>query len=284
MQRRAFVIGGGALLAEAAWAVPTSLKAAIAALEVKTGGRIGLAVVDTGSARRFAWRGAERFPMCSTFKALLAAHVLSRVDAGKEKLTRSIPIEQSDLLSHAPFAETRVGRAATIGELCRATVTVSDNAAANLLLASLGGPAGLTHFLRDIGDPTTRLDRIEVDLNEARPGDPRDTSTPVAMAATLGRLLLGNVLTPASRRQLLDWMLACETGKAKLRAGLAPAWTVADKTGAGEHGSDNDIALVMPPGRKPLVVVSYLHGSARSHDQLAPVHARIGALIGTHFA
>ncbi len=279
MQRRMFLGGAVALAATGARALSPGLKGEIAALEKQTGGRIGLAVLDTRSDSLFWWRGDDRFPMCSTFKLLLVAHILQQIDRGGDRLEHLLPIGSADILDHAPFAKTRVGGSATIAELARAAITLSDNTAANLLLGASGGPAGLTAFIRSLGDQRTRLDRTEPTLNEAKPGDPRDTTTPIAMLALMNKLLIGGALSEAHRALLLGWMAASETGATKLRAGLPVGWRAADKTGAGGHGSDNDVALLWPPNAKPLLVASYLTGSSRSHEELAAVHARIGKLI-----
>lgn len=279
MQRRMFLGGAMALVATGARALPATLKASIAALEKETGGRIGLAVLDTRTDSLFWWRGEESFPMCSTFKLLLAAHILTRVDRGEEKRDRAVPITEADLLDYAPFAKTRVGSVATIKELAKAAITLSDNSAANLLLAASGGPKGLTAFVRKMGDHSTRLDRTEPTLNEAKPGDLRDTTTPVAMLALMNKLLIGGALSEASCALLLGWMAASETGKAKLRAGLPTGWRAADKTGSGQNGSDNDVGLFWPPNAKPLLVTSYLTGSNHTSAELAAIHARIARLI-----
>lgn len=242
------------------------------AIERSVGGRLGVAVLDTTTGALSGHRLDERFAMCSTFKALAAALVLARVDAGQERLDRRVPIAQADLLEWAPEARRHAGASMSVAELCEAAVTVSDNTAANLLLASLGGPAGLTAFLRRIGDATTRLDRDEPTLNEARPGDPRDTSTPRAMARTLRTLALGPALSEAGRAQWLRWMAANTTGARRLRAGVPPDWRVADKTGTGRLGTTNDVGLLWPPGRAPLVVVAYLTECS------APADAREAAL------
>ena len=244
-----------------------------AAIEGAVGGRLGVAVIDTASGELAGHRLDERFAMCSTFKVLAAALVLARVDAGQERLDRRIVVRRADLLKWAPVTGKHVGGAGmTLAELCEAAITVSDNTAANLLLASAGGPAGVTAFARRIGDDTTRLDRIEPALNDAIPGDPRDTSTPRAMAQTLRRLMLGDALSDAGRAQLVRWMTANTTGARRLRAGVPSDWRVADKTGTGDLGSTNDIGVLWPPRRAPLVVVAYLT------DCKAPADAREGAL------
>jgi beta-lactamase class A len=243
------------------------------AIQARVGGRLGVAVLDTGTGELAGQRLDERFPMCSTFKALAAALVLARVDAGEERLDRRIVVKRADLLEWAPVTSQRVGGdGMTVAELCEAAITVSDNTAANLLLASAGGPAGVTAFARRLGDDVTRLDRTEPSLNEAAPGDPQDTSTPRAMALTLRRLMLGDALSDPGRAQLVRWMSANTTGARRLRAGVASDWRVADKTGTGRLGSTNDVGVLWPPHRAPLVVVAYLTGTQ------APGDAREAAL------
>jgi beta-lactamase class A len=242
------------------------------AIEKSVGGRLGVAVLDTATGQLSGHRLDERFAMCSTFKVLAAALALARVDAGQERLDRRVAIAASDLLEWAPVTRRHVGASLSVAELCEAAITVSDNTAANLLLASMGGPAGLTAFLRRIGDGTTRLDRNEPALNEALPGDPRDTATPRAMAQTLRTLALGSALSEAGRSQLVRWMEANTTGAKRLRAGVPADWRVADKTGTGSRGSTNDVGLVWPPGRAPRVVVAYLT------ECRAPADAREAAL------
>jgi beta-lactamase class A len=208
----------------------------------------------------------------STFKFLAAASVLSRVDRGSEQLDRRIPIEPSDLVEYAPVTGKHVGGGLTVAELCDAAVVLSDNPAGNLLLATMGGPAGLTNFARTLGDDQFRLDRLETALNEATPGDPRDTTTPLSMLGNMERLLLGDALKPASRTQLIDWLIACRTGNQKIRAGLPKDWRCGDKTGGGGYGSNNDIAIMWPPGRRPVLVAAYVT------ETTAPLDARNAAL------
>lgn len=266
--------------------VPLRLDAAVAAAEAATGGRVGLTVIDTATGRRFSHRGDERFPMASTFKMLLVAAILERVDKGQERLDRAIPVAAADILDVSPVSKRHVGGTATLGELAEATLIYSDNAAANLLLPAVGGPAGLTAFLRRIGDPATRLDRIEPLMSEAKPGDPRDTTTPDAIAATWQRLLLGNVLSPASRAQLTSWLIANTTGDLRLRAGLPKGWRVGDKTGTGGNASVNDIAIVWPTraAAGPVLIVALMNGGtapAAVHYQAHADLARaVAAAIG----
>lgn len=262
---------------------PEGPVAQLAALERTHGGRLGVAILDAGSGRRINHRGEERFPMCSTFKLLAAALVLARVDRGQEQLDRRIVFSGDDLVPYSPVTEHRVGAAGmTVAELCHAAVTISDNTAANLLLASFGGPPGLTAYARTLGDDRTRLDRIEPDLNEAIPGDPRDTTTPAAMLGDMRALLLGDSLSAGSREQLVAWLVATTTGAKRLRAGLPAGWRIGDKTGTSNNGVSNDIAIAWRPGRSPLLMTAYyaespLESGARN-EVLAEV-ARIAAAL-----
>ena len=262
-----------------AWAyqgqAQTSFTQAIQAIEQQVGGRLGVAVLDVASGAALHWRGAERFPLCSTFKVLLAAQVLNAVDQGKESLDARVHYPRSALLEYSPATEAHAGTdGMTVRALCEAVVTLSDNTAANLLLVRLGGPAALTRYMRSLGDRVTRLDRMEPALNEAQPGDVRDTTTPQAMLASLQAVALGNALSVTSRRQLVDWLLGCKTGGHTLRAG-APGWMVGNKTGAGT-GTRNDVGILWRPGADraaaPVCITSFLTATA------APPAARDAAL------
>ncbi|WP_079222908.1 L2 family extended-spectrum class A beta-lactamase [Stenotrophomonas maltophilia] len=272
-------------LARAAAAVPAAPAAIanaadFAALEKASGGRLGVTVLDTGSGRRIAGhRQDERFPMCSTFKSMLVAHVLSLADAGRISLDTRVPIAEKDLLSYAPVARRHVGKDLSVRDLCRGTLTTSDNTAANLLLGVNGGPPALTAFLRAQGDAVTRNDRYEPEMNRFAKGDPRDTTSPAAMAASLARFAVGNGLSAASRLQFADWLIDNQTGDACLRAGLGKRWRVGDKTGSNGEDTRNDIAVLWPrAGGAPWVVTAYLQGASVDDDQRAAVLARVGAL------
>jgi beta-lactamase class A len=242
----------------------------IASIEKRSGARIGVAALDTGSGKRFDYRSEERFPMCSTFKFLAAAAVLNRVDERKEKLDRSVSYGEKDILEYAPVTKAHLNDGGmTLGALCAAAIEQSDNTAGNLLLDAIGGPGRLTNFVRSIYDKTTRLDRKEPELNSAIPGDERDTTSPAAMCAGMQQLLLGNVLSESSRHQLEDWLQRNETGALLIRAGIPKAWIVGDKTGRGGNGATNDIAILRPPGRPPIVVAIYTIGSTSSADDRA---------------
>ncbi|GGP27195.1 class A beta-lactamase [Silvimonas amylolytica] len=256
-----------------------------AAIENHLGGRIGVFALDTGSGKTIAHRADERFPMCSTFKLLLSACVLSRVDAGAESLNRPVHYTHADLLSYAPITRAHVEAGQmTIAELCAAALQYSDNTAANLLLADIGGPARLTAWLRSHGDTITRLDRDEPTLNTALPGDERDTTTPQVMVQTTQRILLSDkILSTAARNQLDIWLAGNTTGNAKLRAGLPADWKVGDKTGSGDNGASNDVAIIRPPQRAPILVSSYYVGSTAEADAINGAHAEVGRIVKTAF-
>ncbi|MEP7184410.1 MAG: class A beta-lactamase [Rhodanobacter sp.] len=255
---------------------------ALAALERLSGGRLGVSILDTATGHRIGHRGDERFLMCSTFKLLAVAAVLARVDQGMEQLDRHVMFDKSVLLEYAPVTSRQVGAPGmTIAGLCEAAITVSDNTAANLLLSSLGGPNSVTTFVRGLGDPVTRLDRTEPELNLGSPDDIRDTTTPDAMLATMHKLLLGSALSVNSRGRLLGWLRNCRTGAEKLRAGLPSTWAVGDKTGSGSQGETNDVAIVWPPGRGPLLVAAYYAGSDVSPSARNSVLANVGRIAAS---
>lgn len=259
----------------------TGLPATFARIEAARGGRLGVAVLDTGDGRRAGHRPDERFPLGSTFKLLAAGAVLARADAGQDSMQRRIRFTRDDLVSYSPVTETQVGGdGMTLAALCEAAVTVSDNTAGNLLLGVLGGPAGLTAALRAIGDGVTRLDRREPDLNEARPGDPRDTTSPAAMLADLQALALGPALFPSSREALQGWLRRNRTGDARLRARLPQGWQAGEKTGSSAHGTSNDVGLLWPPGgAAPVLVAAYLTEGAADGAVRDAALADVGAAV-----
>jgi len=232
-----------------------------------------VAAVDTSNDKHLDYRAEERFPMCSTFKFLAAAAVLKRVDEKKERLERFVPYNAKDILEYAPVTREHLNEGGmTLGALCEAAIEQSDNTAGNLLLNAIGGPGGLTNFVRALGDRVTRLDRIEPELNSAIPGDERDTTTPAAISSNMQRLLLGDALSEASRRKLDDWLQRNETGGSMIRAGVPKTWSVGDKTGRGANGATNDIAIMRPPGRAPILLAIYSVGStATVNDREAAI-------------
>lgn len=253
---------------------PSDWRALEARLE---GGRLGAYALNVATGASLGWRADERFAMCSTFKLLLAGAVLSRVDAGRERLDRKLPITRDDLRPHAPVVERHLAEgSADVETLCAAAVQVSDNSAANLLLRTLGGPRGLTRYIRTLGDRTTRLDRWEVELNSAIPGDVRDTTTPGAMTGSCRTLLTGRALSPASRERLAGWRTGAATGLTRIRQGLPAGWRAGDKTGAGSRNTINDVAVAWPPSGGPLFVTVYTTGGAAPQPVREAVMAEIG--------
>lgn len=277
--RRAVLISAGAALV--APTAPAADASPFAPLEARLkGGRLGVHAVDTATGRTLAHRAGERFPMASSFKGLLAGAVLARVDTSRERLDRRIPYSKADLLSHAPVSEAYVAEGAlSVETLCQAAVEQSDNTAANLLLKTLGGPAALTAWLRGTGDPVTRLDRYELALNSALAGDLRDTTTPAAMAATYGRLLLGPTLEPASRQRLAGWMVEAKTGLNRLRKDLPAGWRAGDKTGTGQNGAIGDVAILWPLKGGPILVACYTHMGAAPLPAREAVMAEVGRIV-----
>jgi beta-lactamase class A len=251
----------------------------LAQIERESKGRLGVAMLDTESGFHTAFHGGDRFPMCSTFKFLAAAAVLERVGRGQSRLEKQIKFEAKDVVANSPVTKDHVETGMTLAELCEAALTQSDNTAGNMLLREIDGPAGLTAFARSLGDGMTRLDRWEVELNEAAPGDLRDTTTPAAMLHNLQQVILGNKLSEKSRQTLTDWMCANKTGDTRLRAGLPRDWKVADKTGAGERGTADDIGIGWPPGRKPLLLTVYLTGSQASAEQRNAIIAKVARAV-----
>ena len=265
----------------AAAPTPAAIAAAsdFAALEKACSGRLGVTLLDTGRGRRLGHRQDERFPLCSTFKSVLAATVLKQAERDPALLDQRLPVRVQDILEHAPVTRRHVGKDLTVRDLCRATLITSDNTAANLLFAAIGGPPAVTAFLRASGDTITRSDRLEPELNSFAIDDPRDTTTPAAIAATLQRLVLGDALKPASRQQLADWLIDNETGDACLRAGLGKRWRVGDKTGSNGEDARNDIAVLWPmQGGSPWILTAYLQAGAISFEQRAAVLAQVGRI------
>jgi beta-lactamase class A len=281
--RRSFVAAAGAtVLARPAWpkdsgAAPAA-PAAFADYERASGGRIGVYAQNVRTGARLAWRADERFVMCSTFKASLAACVLARVDRGEDSLADRVAFGPADLLEYAPVARENLARGdMSVGELCKGAVELSDNSCANLLLARIGGPAVLTRFWRQAcGDGVSRLDHNEPALNRSPPGDPHDATTPRAMAGNVRRLLLGKVLQPASRAQLAGWMENCQTGANRLRQGLPPDWRIGDKTGNNGKDAAGDIAIAWPRPDTPILVCADVQGGHPSAQDLAAVFAAAG--------
>src|SRR5690625_2401107 len=278
-----------ALVGGAAWALQPALSFAdtqgkvsskvLAALEQKHGGRLGVAILDLQSGQRLAHRGDERFLMCSTFKLLLVATVLARVDDGKERLDRRVVFDRQALLDWSPVTGLNVGAPGmSLGDLCAAAMIMSDNSAANLLLDAVGGPSVVTAFARSLGDAKTRLDHGEPQVNVKHGDD--DTTTPRSMLADMRKLLLGEVLSVASRRRLTRWFVDNQTGAQTLRAGLPSGWRIGDKTGSG-HYANNDVAIAWHSDRKPLLIAAYYETGDHDVAACKAVLAEVGRIAAT---
>lgn len=263
LTRRRFLCAAGLLPVTAALAPlarasgSSDLHQQLAALEKQHNGRLGMTLIDTASGHSLQYRGNERFPMCSTSKALLAAAVLNLSLRQPDLLERRIHWDKSEKLSWMPVTEKHQDSGMTVSELCQAMIQYSDNLAANLMLKLVGGPAAVTAQARALGDQVTRLDRTEPTLNSAIPGDERDTTTPLAMARDLQKLAFGSGLPPRERQLWIGWLRGNTTGKQSIAAGVPSGWQVGDKTGSGDYGTTNDAALLWPPQRQPLVLTVY---------------------------
>lgn len=244
--------------------------------------RIGFSAHDLETGQRWEYNADQRFPLSSTFKTLACANLLYRKDQGKLTLNETVSISEADLVAYSPVTGKLAGnRPVTLAELCEATQTMSDNTAANMILKVLGGPESVTAFARFLGDDSTRLDRWETELNEGKPGDPRDTTTPNAMVHDLTRLLLGEVLSSSSRDQLREWSQGNQVADGLFRASLPEDWVIADRTGAGGYGSRAITAVIWAPERKPVVVALYITETEASFAQRNEAIADIGSAIVT---
>lgn len=291
LSRRGLLIGGGALAVLAGCsAKPTPAKTASAeplpmiaerldALERRYGAFVGVYALGLDTGRSVTNRADDPFAMCSTFKVYAASRVLQKAQLGELELTDAVRIEPGDIVANSPVTQTRVGQSMTLAELCQAALQHSDNSAGNWLLRVISGPPAVTEFARSIGDDRTRLDRWETALNSAVPGDSRDTSTPRALGAGYQRLLTGDILAPAQRDQLEEWMLGNQTSS--MRAGLPPRWTSADKTGGGDYGSTNDVGVVYGPDGRRAVLAILLRSQANdpSAADLRPLVAEVATLV-----
>lgn len=289
--RRTALAGGLALAACAPQATleratrPGANELRFAAIEQRSGGRLGVAAWDAGADAWMMHRADERFAMCSMFKWLLAAQMLHIDQSMRGFLAQQVRFNAADLdgLGHTPVTQANLARGwMSVEDLCAAAVIESDNGAANLLLEAAIGPEGFTRFLAANGDGVTRLDRNEPALNENAPGDPRDTTSPRAMAQTMQRFLLsGDVLNPASQARLIEWLVACRTGLQRLRAGFPAAWRVGDKTGtsAGVHNATTDVAIAWPPGRAPIIVACFLSESVVDAAARNAAHADVARIV-----
>jgi beta-lactamase class A len=274
------VIGLMPVAARAQGAPPATVRQAIDEAERATNARIGVAVLDAEAGRQWSYRGGERFALTSTFKAFACAALLARAEGGQIALGELKRFSRSDLVTYSPVTQAHAdGPGLSLDALCAATLRTSDNTAGNLVLDAIGGPGGFTAFMRQLGDGSTRLDRRETSLNEAVPGDIRDTTTPDAAAASLQRLVAGDALSATSRGRLTNWMAANEVAGPLLRSVLPEGWRIADRSGAGGHGARAIVAALWPPGRGPVVVAIYVAETSVSMDERNKAIAIVGRAV-----
>ncbi|KIC07475.1 beta-lactamase [Leisingera sp. ANG-M1] len=255
-----------------------ALAETVSQVEQRLGGRVGLSIKEVDGPTSWSHREDERFLMNSTVKTPVCGAVLAQRDAGALTLSDALPVREADLQSYAPVTKSRVGEEMTIGALCLAALDMSDNTATNILIDHLGGPQAVTQFFLSIGDPISRLDRPEPDLNTFAPGDPRDTTTPAAMAATLEKLLLGHALTAASRDLLTDWMSHGGVTGNLLRADAPAGWQVFDKSGSGSH-TRNIIAMVTTDKGAPWITTIFLSDVDADFDTRNAALQELGSAV-----
>jgi beta-lactamase class A len=297
IDRRTFVAAAGATLAAGCRAAPRSpapdevARKAAAGFEairatLGPGGRLGVAAIDTASGRELRFDAGARYAMASTFKLPLAAAVLKFAERGDLSLEEKLPFGPGAPLPNSPAVERyRSEGGLSVVRLCSAIIELSDNSAANMLLRRIGGPSALTRFIRACGDPVTRLDRFETELNSNLPGDLRDTTSPAAMAGLARTLLAGDLLSRESHNHLSGWLVKSVPGLDRLKAGFpVPPWLVGHKTGTGANGAVNDVAVAWRSGKPPVVVACYQSGGNAEAATRAAAHAAVGRLVAEVFA
>lgn len=267
-----------------AWARTTSpsLHTQLAELEKSANGRLGLALINTANGQSVQYRGDERFGFCSTFKLILVAAILQKSMSQPNLLEKHITYSEADLLSYAPITRENLKKGMNIAQLSAATLQYSDNTAANLLIKELGGLDAVNRFAKHVGDKIFRLDRWEPDLNTAIPNDPRDTTTPNAMATAVKKIVLGDVLAAPQRAQLVTWLKGNTTGADSIRAGVPTGWIVGDKTGSGDYGTSNDVAVIWPPTGAPLVLAVFFTQHQKDAKSRKDVLASATRLVMEH--
>jgi len=283
LRRRSIIalFAAATCLSQAAANTNATAESQIRQIESATGGRIGVCAVDVRTNTSIQNRARERFPMCSTFKLLAVGAVLQQVNHRKESLDRFIPYTQADILDYAPVTKEHVQDGGmTLGALCQAAIEQSDNTAGNLVLQTLGGPAGLTKFVRTLwADDVTRLDRNEPELNDVAPGDDRDSTSPAMMYGHLSLLLLKGFLSADLQSHLTQWLESSQTGAALIRAGVPAGWRVGDKTGRSHPGATNDVGVIYPPDGTPIFIAIYIFNPSASDEQRSEVISKIAHIV-----
>ena len=248
-------------------------------IEASLSAHIGISVLDTQTGESWDYNGNQRFPLTSTFKTIACAKLLYDAEQGKINYKSTVEIKKADLVTYSPVIEKQVGQAITLDDACFATMTTSDNAAANIILNALGGPESVTDFLRQIGDKETRLDRIEPELNEGKLGDLRDTTTPNAIVNTLNELLFGSTLSQDGQKKLEYWMVNNQVTGNLLRSVLPEGWDIADRSGAGGFGARSITAVVWSEAQSPIIVSIYLAQTEASIADRNDAIVKIGRSI-----
>lgn len=243
------------------------------------GAKIGVAILTVDTGEVWHYRGSDRFPLASTFKTLACAKLLKDAQQGVLKLNDSHAVTKNMLQVYSPVMKNEVGNSVSLHKACEATMLTSDNTAANIVLKAIGGPSSLTRFLEDIGDDITRLDRYEPELNEGKPGDLRDTTTPLAMVNTLKALVYGDVLSQTNQKQLTDWMIKNQVTGGLLRSVLPKGWSIADRSGAGGYGTRNINAIVWSDQISPIIISIYVTQTTASFDERNQAIVSIGQAI-----
>ncbi|HEX8238640.1 MAG TPA: class A beta-lactamase [Allosphingosinicella sp.] len=296
IDRRTFIAAAALTLAAGCRAAPrapapddVARKAALGFEAIRAtlgrGGRLGVAAIDVGSGRELRFDANSLYPLASTFKLPLAAFVLALVEQGKASLDEELPFGPDDPLDNSPTVAANLARGRLpLRQLCAAIIEVSDNSAANILLRRTGGPEALTRFIRAQGDPVTRLDRFEMELGSNLPGDPRDTTSPAAMAGLARRIVLGGVLGEENRTRLQTWLRKSVPGPDRLKAGLpSPPWLVGHKTGTAANGGINDVAIAWRSGKPPVVIACYLSGGNAAPPVRFAAHASVARVVAETF-
>ncbi|EKF9795923.1 PSE family carbenicillin-hydrolyzing class A beta-lactamase [Vibrio cholerae] len=256
-----------------------SVEQEIKGIESSLSARIGVAILDTQNGESWDYNGDQRFPLTSTFKTIACANLLYDAEHGKVNLNSTVEIKKADLVTYSPVLEKQVGKPITLSDACFATMTTSDNTAANIVINAVGDPKSITDFLRQIGDKETRLDRVEPELNEGKLGDLRDTTTPNAITSTLNQLLFGSTLSEASQKKLESWMVNNQVTGNLLRSVLPVKWSIADRSGAGGFGARSITAIVWSEEIKPIIVSIYLAQTEASMAERNDAIVKIGRSI-----
>ncbi|NBM88183.1 class A beta-lactamase [Proteus sp. G2661] len=285
-QTAAIAVSLISLLASATlWAnTNNTIEAQLSELEKYNQGRLGVALINTEDNSQITYRGEERFAMASTSKVMAVAAVLKESEKQAGLLDKNIAIKKSDLVAYSPITEKHLVTGMSLAQLSAATLQYSDNTAMNKILDYLGGPSSVTQFARSINDVTYRLDRKEPELNTAIHGDPRDTTSPIAMAKSLQALTLGDALGQSQRQQLVTWLKGNTTGDHSIKAGLPKHWIVGDKTGSGDYGTTNDIAVIWPENHAPLILVVYFTQQEKDAKHRKDIIAKATEIVTKEFA